>query len=54
MWPGLFPLLVFLLLAVARICGVKKISGELLKNIGFVCLIIILISYLLKLTVNTY
>ena len=54
MWPGLFPLLVFLLLAVVRICGVKKISGELLKNIGFVCLIIILISYLLKLTVNTY
>lgn len=53
-WPGLLPLLIFLMLALGRMAGVKKISGEAVKNVGFVCLIIILISYLFKLIVNTY
>lgn len=53
-WPGLFPLALWMLLVIGRGCGFKKISGELLKNSAFVCLIIILISYLLKLMFNTY
>lgn len=53
-WPGVIPLLIFLLLILVRICGVKKISDGMLKKVGFVCLIIILISYLLKLIVKTY
>lgn len=48
-WPGLLPLIVFMVLIVGRIAGIKKISARMLKSIGFVCLIIILISYLLKL-----
>lgn len=53
-WPALIPLLFFMMLSAARISGMKKISAEYLKNAGFVCLIIILISYLLRLIVNTY
>lgn len=53
-WPALLPLLAFILLAVLKISGVKKITGDLIKNVGFVCLIIILISYLLKLMINIY
>ena len=50
-YPGLFPLLLFIILAVLKICGMKKIQPGLLKIMGFVCLAIILISYLLKLTI---
>lgn len=49
-YPGLLPLLLFLILIVLKICGIKKIQPELLKITGFVCLATILISYLLKLT----
>lgn len=48
-WPALIPLLVFLCLAILRLVGLKKIGLNLLKTLGFICLIIILISYLLKL-----
>lgn len=48
-WPGLLPLIVFMALIMSRIIGMKKISVGMLKSVGFVCLIIILISYLLKL-----
>ena len=50
-YPGLFPLVLFLLLAFLRMGGVKKISHRLIKNAGFVCLSAILVSYLFKLTV---
>lgn len=50
-YPGLFPLLLFFILAILKICGIKKIQSELLKIMGFVCLATILISYLLKLTI---
>lgn len=50
-YPGLFPLLLFFILAILKICGIKKIQPELLKIMGFVCLATILISYLLKLTI---
>lgn len=53
-WPALLPLMAFVLLGTFRIFGMKKISEELIKNMGFVCLIIILISYLLNLIINTY
>lgn len=53
-WPALLPLLAFILLEILRISGLKKIPARLIKNTGFVCLIIILISYLLKLIINTY
>ena len=53
-WPGLLPLGVFIVLIIVRIAGIKKISERLLKNMGFVCLLMILISYLLKLIVKTY
>ena len=49
-YPGLFHLLIFNL-AVMKISGIKKIQPGLLKIMGFVCLAIILISYLLKLTI---
>lgn len=48
-YPGLIPLIVFLALAAGHFAGIKKISPVALKITGFVCLIIILISYLLKL-----
>ncbi len=48
-YPALMPLLLFMGLAVIRICGVKMIGLNLLKNIGFVCLFMIFTSYLLKL-----
>ena len=48
-FPGLIPLVVFLGLTVAHFAGVKKITPGVIKFTGFVCLIIILISYLLKL-----
>ncbi|MEG1737220.1 MAG: DUF2752 domain-containing protein [Odoribacter sp.] len=51
-WSPLLPLMVFLILATLRICGLKKITAGTLKSFGFVCLIIILISYLLQLSVN--
>lgn len=50
-YPALGFLILFLTLALLRMGGVKKIRSEMLKNVGFVCLIIILISYLLRLTV---
>jgi len=53
-WPGLLPLLTFLLLTGLRMAGLKKIGPGLLKNAGFVCLIIILISYLFHLIVNNH
>ena len=46
-YPALIPILIFLLLGLLQISGVKKISSGMLKSLGFVCLIIILISYLL-------
>lgn len=49
LWPGLLPLLLLFSMIALRITGIKKISAGMLKNVGFVCLIIILISYLLKL-----
>lgn len=54
MWPALLPLWLFLFLYLSRIMGMKKISGSILKKYGFVCLIIILISYLLRLIINIY
>ena len=54
LWPGLLPLGVFIILIIVRMVGIKKISERLLKNMGFVCLLTILISYLLKLIVKTY
>lgn len=48
-YPGLLPLLLFLALATMQSAGVKKISHRVLKFTGFVCLITILVSYLLKL-----
>lgn len=51
-WPALLPLLFFLSLAFLKISGLKKIQPGLLKITGFVCLAIILISYLLKLTIG--
>ena len=47
--PALIPLIVFIALAAGHFTGIKKISPVVLKITGFVCLIIILISYLLKL-----
>lgn len=49
-YPALGFLTLFLTLALLRVGGVKKIRFWMLKNVGFVCLIIILISYLLRLT----
>lgn len=49
-YPPLIPLLGFVMLAVISITGVKKIKLDVLKISGFICLIIILISYLLKLS----
>lgn len=54
MWPGILPLWIFIFLAALRMAGMKKISLEIIKNTGFVCLIIILISYLLRLIVNIH
>lgn len=51
-YPALMPILIFMVLTLLRGCGLKKISSGMLKNIGFVCLIIILISYLLILIVK--
>lgn len=48
-YPGLIPLIVFLSLVAGHFAGIKKISPKAIKIAGFVCLIIILISYLLKL-----
>ena len=44
-YPGLIPLIVFMGLAMAHFVGMKKFAG-------FVCLLIILISYLLKLIIH--
>ncbi len=49
-YPALIPILLFICLGVLKICGMKIISDRALKNAGFVCLAIILISYLLSLT----
>lgn len=49
-YPAVYPLFVFLVLGILKICGVKKICPVWLKIAGFVCLATILISYLLKLT----
>ncbi|WP_251619980.1 DUF2752 domain-containing protein [Odoribacter lunatus] len=51
-YPALFGLILFFILGGLRLCGVKKITSEYLKIIGFACLATILISYLLKLTNN--
>lgn len=51
-YPALLPLLVFLVLAVLKISGMRKISPGWVKISGIVCLGIILISYLLKLTIE--
>lgn len=53
-YPALLPLLLFLLLCLLKIAGLEKIKNEYLKIAGFVCLAIILISYLLKLTIYSY
>lgn len=50
-WPGLLPLICFFLLIAGRSCGLKKITATMLKNVGIICLILILVSYLLKRTV---
>ncbi|MDR1756275.1 MAG: DUF2752 domain-containing protein [Culturomica sp.] len=52
LYPGVFPLGLFLLLAFLKIGGVKKISHGIIKKAGFVCLTTILMSYLLKLTME--
>ncbi len=49
-YPALYPLILFVVLGVLRICGVKKIDPVWLKITGFACFATILISYLLKLT----
>lgn len=51
-YPALLPLIVFLLLAVLKAGGLHKISPVWVKISGIVCLGIILISYLLKLTIG--
>ena len=51
-YPGLLPLIVFIGLAMAHFVGVKKITPGAIKFAGFVCLLIILISYLLKLIIH--
>ena len=51
-YPGLIPLAVFVGLAIAHFMGVKKIAPGVIKFAGFVCLLIILISYLLKLIIH--
>jgi len=43
---------VFIGLAMAHFVGVKKITPGAIKFAGFVCLLIILISYLLKLIIH--
>lgn len=50
-WPPLIPVLFFMILVILKMSGLKKIHSGMLKNVGFFCLIMILISYLLKLTV---
>lgn len=49
-YPGLLPFLLFIVLALGRLSGWKKIQSLWIKIAGFVCLAIILISYLLLLT----
>lgn len=49
---GLIPLIVFIGLAMVHFVGVKKITPGGIKFAGFVCLLIILISYLLKLIIH--
>ncbi len=49
LFPGLFPLITFICLAGGHLVGLKKITPRCIKFVGFVCLIIILVSYLLKL-----
>ena len=51
-YPGLIPLAGFVGLAIAHFMGVKKIAPGVIKFAGFVCLLIILISYLLKLIIH--
>lgn len=51
-YPALLPLMLFLILALLKVTGVKKITSGWIKTSGFVCLGIILISYLLKLTIT--
>ncbi len=53
-WPALIPLLFFLALSIARILGLEKISMKWLKSSGFICLALILISYLFKFIKDTY
>lgn len=54
LWPPMLFLLFYLGVITVRCAGVEKISPRLLKNLGFVCLITILSTYLLKLIVNNY
>ena len=51
-YPGLIPLVVFVGLAIVHFARVKKIAPGVIKFAGFVCLLIILISYLLKLIIH--
>lgn len=51
-YPGLIPFMLFLLLIAGRVLEIKKISPRLLKIMGFACLIIILVSYLLRLIMD--
>lgn len=49
-YPPLIPVLFFMVVAALKIGGVKKIRTLWIKNLGFACLSIILISYLFSLT----